>query len=86
MTTTTKHTYPLGHFFVYFMQKEPFFAYVISRLSHEERSDIKTAGVYVHQKRWYLLYNMDFISTLSPQHLIGLLKHECYHLIFEQNP
>ena len=85
MTTIVqkKKTYSLGHFFVYFMRVEPFFAYVISRLSHQEQSDIKTAGVYVHQKRWYLLYNVNFISTLTTKQLIGLLKHECYHLVFE---
>ena len=85
MTTIvkTKKTYPLGNFFVYFMGVEPFFSYVISRLSHQEQSDIQTAGVYVYQKRWYLLYNLNFISTLTTKQLIGLLKHECYHLIFD---
>ena len=78
-----KAKYPLGNLLVSFMRQEPFFAYVISRLTHQSSTEITTAGVYVREKRWYLLYNVDFLSSLSREQCFGLLKHECYHLIFD---
>jgi len=76
-------TFPMGNFLVAFVRHEPFFAHVISRLAHQASTDTKTAGVFVRNKRWYLLYNEEFLSSLPKEKCFGLFKHECYHLILD---
>ena len=55
--------------------------HVISRLAHQASKDTKTAGVFVRNKRWYLLYNEEFSIFFTKEKCFGLFKHECYHLI-----
>ena len=61
--------------------KEPFFSGVIRGISKREDSTIPTAGVMVQNGEYQLLYNNEFVDSLSDKEIIGLLKHECYHLI-----
>jgi predicted metal-dependent peptidase len=61
--------------------KEPFFSGVIRGISKREDNTIPTAGVMVQNGEYQLLYNNEFVDSLSDKEIIGLLKHECYHLI-----
>jgi predicted metal-dependent peptidase len=64
------------------MFDEPFFAHLIRILNIEFGQQIPTAGVMVKDGDAHLLINPDFISSLPAEQVKGLLKHECFHLIF----
>ena len=66
-----------------FLFTEPFFADIIRSLNKVETDKIPTAGVSVENGSYTLYWNYDFINSLTPQQKIGLMKHECYHLIFK---
>lgn len=65
-----------------FLFTEPFFANIIRSLNKIETKDIPTAGVTANNGSYTLYWNYDFLKSLTQKQRIGLLKHECYHLIF----
>src|SRR6056300_636213 len=67
---------------VKFLLEEPFFASIIRSVRKERVSFIPTAGVGYQDTSIILYWNPDFLSGLSIYQIFGLLKHECYHLIF----
>lgn len=73
-----KHIYRL-------LQDEPFFAALSRRIDKKPTRSIPTAGVSINKTTGYyeLLYNPEYIETLSDREKAGVLKHEFYHLIFE---
>ena len=73
-----KHIYRL-------LQDEPFFAALSRRMDKKPTRSIPTAGVSINKNTGYyeLLYNPEYIETLSDREKCGVLKHEFYHLIFE---
>ena len=44
---------------------------------------IPTAGVTVRDSDFVMFWNPVFVSGLESIQVRGLLKHECYHLVFE---
>lgn len=62
--------------------KEPFYGLFLIQLNKIYRKDIPTAGVSQNSMRVDLAINPDFANSLSPEHLIGLLKHELLHVSF----
>ena len=67
---------------VKFLLAEPFFSTIIRHMHKQKTEEIPTAGVSVKDATVNLYWNPDFIASLEPKKLFGLLKHECYHLIF----
>lgn len=65
------------------MFDEPFFARILRGVNIEFGSDVPTAGVMVKDGDVHMICNPDFVSSLSDDHVKGLLKHECFHLAFE---
>lgn len=67
------------------LRSEPFFASFSRRVEKREDNTIPTAAIAYDKKiqRFMLLYNSDFMESLSDSHKIGVLKHEFYHLIFK---
>tara|TARA_R110002110_G_scaffold244519_2_gene460888 strand:- start:2717 stop:3976 length:1260 start_codon:yes stop_codon:yes gene_type:complete len=65
------------------MFDEPFFARILRGVNIEFGDDIPTAGVMVKDGDVHMICNPDFLSSLSDNHVKGLLKHECFHLAFE---
>lgn len=64
--------------------QEPFFAHLSREIRKMPSTAVPTAGVRVGEDgRYEMLYNPEFMSSLSPKHLIGVYKHELYHLIFD---
>lgn len=61
---------------------ESFFSHLLRSMNKEKTEAISTAGVLVKDDTLYLLWNPCFLAALKPLHVRGLLKHECYHLIF----
>ena len=67
---------------VKFLMIEPFFSSIIRSLGKYKTHSIPTAGVAVKDGSAHLFWNPKFVASLKPKEVIGLLKHECYHLIF----
>ena len=68
---------------VKFLLDEPFFASIVINLKKVKTRSIPTAGVAVKNNTLTLYWNPEFVARLSEKHFFGLLKHECYHLIYQ---
>lgn len=58
-----------------------YYANVFFRLARVEDSKCPTMGVGYINKKWTLVYNKDFVNTLTNKQFIEVLKHESLHLI-----
>ena len=67
------------------LMREPFFAALSRRIDKISTTAIPTAGVRVnpHSAQFELIYNPEFMGSLSDTHKQGVLMHEFYHLVFE---
>ena len=67
------------------LMREPFFAALSRRIDKIASTAIPTAGVRVNPDtaQFEMLYNPEFMGSLSDKHKQGILMHEFYHLIFE---
>jgi predicted metal-dependent peptidase len=65
-----------------FLLNEPFFSSITRSLRKEMTFSIPTAGVTFVDGSMSLYWNPKFLSELTTKETFGLLKHECYHLIF----
>jgi len=67
------------------LMREPFFAALSRRIDKIATTAIPTAGVRVNPDsgQFEMMYNPDFMGSLSDKHMQGVLMHEFYHLIFE---
>jgi len=64
------------------MLKEPFYGLFLIGLNKLWSNRIPTAGVCKHNINFQLIINEEFWENLSPEHHIGLLKHELLHIAF----
>lgn len=64
------------------LRREPFFASFTRHFRKEASERLPTAGVYFSGTTPVLAYNPEFMASLNMDEQIGLLKHECYHVIF----
>ena len=65
------------------MMEEPFFAHVLRGIAKIKTTKIPTAGVSASDGDVKFWWNPEFLAGLKAQQVKGLLKHECYHLVFE---
>jgi len=67
------------------LSDEPFFAALSRRIEKREDRSIPTAGVCVNEETGHfeMIYNPEFFASLPEKQVIGILKHEYFHLIFE---
>lgn len=65
------------------MWSEPFFSKILRKVTKRESTSIPTAGVLAKEGQLFLWWNRRFMAGLTNDQVKGLLKHECYHLIFE---
>ena len=70
---------------VNFLLTEPFFASIMRLIRKRRTTDgsIPTAGVCVENGGFTMYWNPEFIGKHTKEQFFGLLKHECYHLIFK---
>ncbi len=63
---------------------EPFFSHIGRNLTKVPSPDVPTAGVRINptSAQYELLYNPEFMASLSPSELLAVWQHELYHLIF----
>ena len=64
------------------MLKEPFYGLFLIGLNKIWSKRVPTAGVSKHNINFQLAINEEFWESLSPEHHIGLLKHELLHIAF----
>lgn len=62
---------------------EPFFSHVLRTVTKVRSDFIPTAGVLAKDGDIKMWWNPKFLASLNDAEIKGLLKHECYHLIFE---
>tara|TARA_R110001583_G_scaffold12612_1_gene55782 strand:- start:4752 stop:6050 length:1299 start_codon:yes stop_codon:yes gene_type:complete len=74
--------FKLDDHLVNLMLHEPFFSQIMVKLNKSETTAIPTAGVLVKDCVPHLVWNPNFVAALPTVKVRGLLKHECYHLIF----
>jgi hypothetical protein len=65
------------------MMEEPFFAHVLRGIEKIKTTKIPTAGVSASTGDVKFWWNPEFLAGLPASQVKGLLKHECYHLVFE---
>jgi predicted metal-dependent peptidase len=61
---------------------EPFYGHLILGMRISQDATVPTAGVYITDKV-NLVYNKEWIETLSLPHAAKVLKHECEHIFRE---
>ena len=65
------------------LMEEPFYSRILRSLNKVETNAIPTAGVLCQDGELTLWWNRNFLASLEPKKVIGLLKHECLHLVFK---
>lgn len=70
-------------FLINFLYNEPFFASIIASIEKIKTHEIPTAGVACIKGDYYLYWNPEFITGLTFKQFKGLMKHECYHILFK---
>ena len=83
VTDEQVESFDLSTHIIRLMWSEPFFAEVLRIMKKAPTKTIPTAGVYIRNNEMNLIYNPRFMAGLSNNEIMGLLKHECYHLVFE---
>ena len=66
-----------------FLLDEPFFSDIMRCIRKEMTNSIPTAGVLCKDDSIVMYWNPKFVSQLPVRQMFGLLKHECYHLIYQ---
>jgi len=75
--------FDLGPHLLRLMWDEPFFSHMLRRVTKVKTDKIPTAGVLAKDGDIKMWWNPKFLAGLNPNQIKGLLKHECYHLVFE---
>ena len=65
------------------MWDEPFFSKVLRTVTKVRTEDIPTAGVLAKDGDINMWWNPYFVAGLTSKQIKGLMKHECFHLVFE---
>ena len=68
---------------VKFLLDEPFFSSIVITLNKIKTRSIPTAGVAVKDNVINLYWNPEFVASLTEKQFFGLMKHECYHMIYQ---
>ncbi len=75
--------FDLDKFLVKLQLEEPFFCKVLRKVTKVKTDAIPTAGVLAKEGDIKMWWNPRFLAGLTGRQVLGLLKHECYHLVFE---
>ena len=79
----TAAAFKLDPHLIKLMWDEPFFSKILRPITKVKTSSIPTAGVLAKDGVLKMWWNPKFLASLTPLQVKGLLKHECYHLVFE---
>ena len=83
--TNKPSTFDLNRYTFKLLQTEPFFASLSRRIQKRASTAIPTAGVRLNKDtaQFEMLYNPNFMASLTDKQKLGVLMHEFYHIIFE---
>ena len=83
VTQAEADAFDLSPHLIRLLWDEPFFSNVLRGIEKIKTDKIPTAGVSAQDGNVRFWWNPSFLAGLSSSEVKGLLKHECYHLIFE---
>ena len=67
---------------IWLLSNEQFFGNLIISLKRKRTFDIPTMAVY-YDNGFHFIYNPVFALSLSKPNIVGIIKHELFHLIFK---
>ena len=73
----------LEKYLVKCMLEEPFYSKVLRTVTKTATDEIPTAGVLAKDGNIRMWYNPRFFAALPVKQVLGVIKHECLHLVFE---
>ena len=77
------NAFDLDRHLIRLMWDEPFFSHIIRGVTKIRTEEIPTAGVLAKDGDIKFWWNPKFLCTLTPDQILGLIIHECFHLAFE---
>lgn len=77
------NNFKLDPYLIRLIDIDPFFSYILMNLKRVRTGEIPTAGVTATKEGLTLYWNPKFLASLEKRQVLGLLKHECYHLVFK---
>ena len=83
VTDAEAAAFDLAPYLINLMWDEPFFARVLRGITKIKTDAIPTAGVLAKDGEVKFWWNPKFVAGLGALKVKGLIKHECYHLIFD---
>lgn len=83
VTEAEVEAFDLSPHLIRLMWDEPFFAAILRGITKIKTEQIPTAGVLAKDGEVRFWWNPRFLAGLDPLQVKGLLKHECYHLVFD---
>ena len=83
VTKEDANNFDLTPHLIRLMWDEPFFASVLRGIEKIRTEEIPTAGVLAKDGEIRFWWNPNFLAGLKAIEVKGLIKHECYHLVFE---
>jgi predicted metal-dependent peptidase len=79
----TAAAFELDPHLISLMWSEPFFSRILRTVTKVKTDAIPTAGVLAKDGDIKMWWNPKFVAGLTSKQVKGLMKHECFHLIFE---
>ena len=83
VTKAEADAFDLDPHLINLMWDEPFFSNVLRTVTKVRDEKIPTAGVLAKDGDINLWWNPYFLASLTSKQIKGLLKHECFHLVFQ---
>ena len=83
VTAAEAAAFELDPHLIRLMWDEPFFSKILRTVTKVKTNSIPTAGVLAKEGDIKMWWNPAFLAGLTTPQVKGLLKHECFHLIFE---
>ncbi len=83
VTDAEASAFDLSPHLIRLMWDEPFFAAILRGITKIKTEAIPTAGVLAKDGEVRFWWNPRFLAGLESIQVKGLLKHECYHLVFD---
>ena len=83
ITKAQADAFDLDPHLINLMWDEPFFSKVLRPVTKVRTEEISTAGVLAKDGDMNMWWNPYFVAGLTSKQVKGLIKHECFHLVFE---
>jgi len=77
------NSFNLSNYLIKLIGHEPFYSRILRSLNKVETTAVATAGVSTSYDKITLYWNREFLASLPDRQVIGVLKHECLHLLYD---